>query len=108
MSFREQILHGFAGFHIPFRHIRFFHGFPHIRFQPFFRRLSLAHIFHDLKGHGRIHSPGDERGHHVITGGDRLFHRMTGRDKILGIADPNIGTMGITGYPDNIAEQFRF
>ena len=68
-------------------------------------RLALTGPLHDLEGHFRLNALVQQVGHDTVTGTDDLGDRAdVVVDEVLGVAQPNIGTVGKSRDLEEVAE----
>ena len=72
------------------------------------KAFAFADAFHGLEGHERFQTFVQKIGHDIVTASDDFGKRAGSLlNQTLGIACPDIGSMGKTRDDDQIAEAFR-
>ena len=99
MGSREEILYLLTGVDVPLGNT----ALPQLLHYLRVYSLALSNLLHSLEGKQRVDTGVDKVHHYIVTGTDCIGHSTgTGSDKILRIAQPNIGAVGEARYTHQI------
>ena len=105
VGFRKHVFDLLAGFDVPFRHIMLSHLLLPLGSQAF----PFPDLLHDHERHLRVKSLADQVNHDVVTAADGGRDRAgPAHNQVLGVAQPDVGSVRKTGDPDQVRQVLRF
>ena len=108
MGLREHVFYGVAGPDVPVRDPVLSHLLAVGIMIAVLRELALTYELHDFERASGLQSHIDQVDHDVVTGADRGLNRtLSFGDQLLGVSDPDVGTMCQTCDADKVGYIFR-